>query len=247
MIPFVKNSSSSVELLPKPTVETQKSSEWTVNNSSTSEFVNIHQVTITSSNQNEEKYSDENKLILQNIENLMRERNNAQLLRQQREREQEEFSVTSKDDLGFTAPSERDPIGVSTLVVPDSQLAPEGCGVPVKPSQTIKGEFNEEILEPVDIPSVPDLSFLSISDRYMIGSAYNVVNRLERWDYIRRYSPSNTTGYIFDRDPITQEIMNEIQKDYGGHSGCSIAITMRNIQYIAENGFEDYKQSRIFR
>ena len=43
-------------------------------------------------------------------------------------------SVTSKDDLGFTAPkvpvkpspSERDPI-VSTLVVPDSQLAPFGC------------------------------------------------------------------------------------------------------------------------
>ena len=49
--------------------------------------------------------------------------------------------TTSKDDLGFTAPkvpvkpspSERDPI-VSTLVVPDSQLAPFGCGVPIKPS-----------------------------------------------------------------------------------------------------------------
>jgi len=35
-------------------------------------------------------------------------------------------SVTSKDDLGFTAPL------VSGLC---PQLAPEGCGVPVKPSK----------------------------------------------------------------------------------------------------------------
>ena len=68
------------------------------------------------------------------------------------------------------------------------------------------------------------------------------INRLNKWDYIHRYSPSVRTGYIFDRDPIIEEITNAINEDYNGHSGASMGYTMRRIEYIAKNGFESFKE-----
>jgi len=107
--------------------------------------------------------------------------------------------------------------------------------------------YNSEQLEPVDIPSDPDFSFLQNSDKNMIESAYHTVNRMEKWDYLRRYSPSKDTGYMFDRDPTIGEITNAINDNWdGGHSGCSMGCTMRRIQYIAENGFEKFKQDYLY-
>jgi hypothetical protein len=106
--------------------------------------------------------------------------------------------------------------------------------------------YNSEQLEPVDIPSDPDFSFLSKCDQNMIESAYHTVNRMESWDYLRRYSPSKDTGYIFDSDPTIGEITNAINDNWdGGHSGCSMGYTMRRIQYIANNGFQDFKQDYL--
>ena len=106
--------------------------------------------------------------------------------------------------------------------------------------------YNSEQLEPVDIPSDPDFSFLSKCDKNMIESAYHTVNRMEKWDYLRRYSPSKDTGYMFDQDPTIGEITNAINDNWdGGHSGCSMGYTMRRIQYIANNGFQDFKQDYL--
>jgi hypothetical protein len=97
-------------------------------------------------------------------------------------------------------------------------------------------------LAPVDIPENPDFSFLIENEVNMIQSAYHTVSRLNKWDYMRRYNPSNQTGYMFDRDQTMGEITSAIDENYrGGHSGVSMAITMRRIQYIAKNGFEKFK------
>ena len=107
----------------------------------------------------------------------------------------------------------------------------------------ILGTFNSEELEPVDIPVNPDFSFLDSNEKNMIQSAYKTLNRLNKWDYMRRYNPSNQLGYMFDKDETIDEITNAIDNDYQmGHSGFSMAFTMRNIQYIAKNGFEKYKE-----
>ena len=107
--------------------------------------------------------------------------------------------------------------------------------------------YNSEQLEPVDIPSDADFSFLNKSDKDMIESAYHTVNRMEKWDYLRRYSPSKDTGYMFDHDPTIEEITNAINDNWdGGHSGCSMGYTMRRIQYIANNGFQNFKQDYLY-
>lgn len=109
----------------------------------------------------------------------------------------------------------------------------------------IPSTFNTEELPLVDIPENPDFSFLDNHRKHMIQSAYLTINTLNKWDYVRRYNPSNSTGYLFDDDVVIAEIMSEIENHYGGHSGTSIAYTMRTMQFIAENGFENFKQEML--
>jgi hypothetical protein len=74
----------------------------------------------------------------------------------------------------------------------------------------------------------------------MIESAYRVMNSLGAWDYLRRYSPSRSSGYTFDLG--INRIMNKIQDEYDLHSGASIAYTMRRIEFIAKNGLSFFRQ-----
>jgi hypothetical protein len=39
--------------------------------------------------------------------------------------------------------------------------------------------------------------------------------------------------------------MSEIDNDYGGHSGSSIAITCRHLEFIAKNGIQQYVKEFI--
>ena len=57
------------------------------------------------------------------------------------------------------------------------------------------------------------------------------------WTYLRNNPPSESTGYMFSADPVFGAIMNNMQV---GHSGCSYAWTMRNLQYIASHGMDAY-------
>jgi len=108
-----------------------------------------------------------------------------------------------------------------------------------------KGTYNSDHLPPIDIPEHPDLSFLDQSDRRMIESAYHVMNRLGAWDYMRRYTPTHRLGYSFDPDLAINRIMNEINHEYGLHSGVSVGYTMRRIEFIAKNGLSFFRQQYI--
>lgn len=79
------------------------------------------------------------------------------------------------------------------------------------------------------------------TERKMYISAYNVITKLGLWDELRNIDPGNT-GYMFSLDPKINNIMNHINNDYGLHSGCSIALTMRVMQHIAKYGYDGYRE-----
>ena len=47
---------------------------------------------------------------------------------------------------------------------------------------------------------------------------------------------------MFCNDPTIKIIMNNIANAYNGHSGCSMAYTMRNIEFIAKNNINEFKK-----
>lgn len=95
--------------------------------------------------------------------------------------------------------------------------------------------------------SIPSGDFnalpLSDEDREMIGSAYQAVSSVEGgWDFLRTYDPGHG-GFMFSTPPPKmEEIQNAILAAYGGHSGASYGGTLRNIEFIAKQGWDAYVQ-----
>lgn len=79
------------------------------------------------------------------------------------------------------------------------------------------------------------------SDRMMLESAYNVVSVLEMWNFLKTFEPGDN-GFLFTKNESASEIMNKLCDDYPGHSGASLACTMRTMQFIAKNGIEELKK-----
>jgi hypothetical protein len=84
-----------------------------------------------------------------------------------------------------------------------------------------------------------------ISDRWdkkMIVSAYIAIDKVpDDWDYLKTFV-TGEDGFMFSRDKRITEITDRINKEYSdGHSGLSMAYTMRAMESIAKNGFDKYK------
>jgi hypothetical protein len=81
-----------------------------------------------------------------------------------------------------------------------------------------------------------------LSSRTMIKSAWDAVEQLEMWSYMRKDSYS----YMLSGDTELIKILAKIEElGYRGHSGCSFCWTMRQIQDIAQNGEAEFRQSWI--
>jgi hypothetical protein len=72
------------------------------------------------------------------------------------------------------------------------------------------------------------------SDKEILDRAEKVITTLEMWDFLKNYELPINTSFSDCTDKKILNIMNEIQKDYDGHSGASLAITMRNLHKIAK-------------
>jgi hypothetical protein len=90
--------------------------------------------------------------------------------------------------------------------------------------------------------SVNTFNFIQdINTRIMLSTAFNAVTQLELWDFIREFS-NNNTSFTFSDDIRVSQIYNKIEElGYYGHSGASFGYTLREIEYIAINGLEDYE------
>lgn len=94
---------------------------------------------------------------------------------------------------------------------------------------------------PLDFPASPDLSFMKSPDSAFI-SGYSVVNNNEAWKLLSNFKGDS---FMFTKEPEIVSLMDKINDAYGGHSGASIGCLMRQLEYIANNGFSKYKQEYI--
>jgi hypothetical protein len=82
--------------------------------------------------------------------------------------------------------------------------------------------------------------FMYVKDknsREMLVNAWNAINQLELWNYMRR----ETYSYMFrDDEEILKITLKMEELGYNGHSGFSFGWTMRQMQYIAKYGEEKY-------
>jgi hypothetical protein len=88
-------------------------------------------------------------------------------------------------------------------------------------------------------PLDPDFSCISSEHvRRMVQSAYECVQIQEKWLLLYQYNVDETRGFMFATSPEINDLMSKIDDHYqGGHSGCSMGMTMRMIHYIAIYGF----------
>jgi hypothetical protein len=79
-------------------------------------------------------------------------------------------------------------------------------------------------------------------ERRMIQSAYDTITKYNHWEYMHNFTVDAATGFMSNRDPDMKQLMTYIDNDYMGHSGGSMAFTMRKIHFIAIYGVDEYKR-----
>lgn len=96
-----------------------------------------------------------------------------------------------------------------------------------------------------------DLSFLDDSwAADMLRDAMNAVvlaqedaeilkQEIDVWNYLSTYEPPRGEGFMFSRgDIVVESVQRNMQV---GHSGSSMAMTMRQLQLLAKIGFPQYR------
>jgi hypothetical protein len=73
----------------------------------------------------------------------------------------------------------------------------------------------------------------------MTECAYMTISRLEKWEYLRNYVVDENKGFMWTEEPTINELMYEINHNYydGGHSGGTMACTIRTMDFIAKHRF----------
>ena len=77
-----------------------------------------------------------------------------------------------------------------------------------------------------------------------LKSAHKAVTRCELWNWLQNYEPEEGKGFMFTSGvPELDRLNKELMKDpvNGGHSGSSYACIMRNMEFIAKNGYQEFK------
>lgn len=75
--------------------------------------------------------------------------------------------------------------------------------------------------------------------RTMLENAWKAINLTETWDFVSQPIES----FMWSNDKRICIITEKMEKlGYNGHSGFSFGWTMRNMQYLAQNGEEEFKK-----
>lgn len=67
----------------------------------------------------------------------------------------------------------------------------------------------------------------------MIKTAMDVIKETKSEQLIMNYNEEG--GFMFTNNEKINKIMSEISSKYGGHSGASLAQTLRSCQYFLSN------------
>jgi hypothetical protein len=143
-------------------------------------------------------------------------------------------------------------IGIETLIAA-AIIAAEDIDAEIPPTPRAEVEVVEESKYPRSLQEVAalDLSFLKDSwAADMLRDAMNAVvlaqenpqilqKGIDAWTYLSTYEPPSGEGFMFSRGDIVVESVQ--QKMQVGHSGNSMAMTMRHLQLLAKIGFPEYR------
>jgi len=72
----------------------------------------------------------------------------------------------------------------------------------------------------------------------MLKDAYNAITITGMWAWFAGHVPAEGEGFMFNTHP-NMKIIEQAMK-YEGHSGFSYAWTMRQMEFIAKGGWENY-------
>ena len=87
----------------------------------------------------------------------------------------------------------------------------------------------------MDLSQCIDMDVLS---KTMINDAINAVTKADMWETLKDLTFPGEGGFMFSRDTRLELINKNIE--YQSHSGSSYGWTMRQVEYIAKNGFEAF-------
>lgn len=83
------------------------------------------------------------------------------------------------------------------------------------------------------------------STREFLKSAHKAISICELWNWIRIYEPPPNEGFMLSIKPELNRIKQEMWKDPSNvfHSGASFGGIMRDMEYIAKHGYENFKRT----
>jgi len=86
------------------------------------------------------------------------------------------------------------------------------------------------------------------STKEFLKSAHAAITLCELWDWMRTYQPPHNTGFMWTKTPELDRLNQQMWKDpiNSNHSGSSYGAIMREMEYIAKNGYDTYKQKTFF-
>ena len=83
------------------------------------------------------------------------------------------------------------------------------------------------------------------STKEFLKSAHKAITLCKLWDWMRIYQPPPNKGFMWSKTPELDRLNQQMWKDpiNENHSGYSYACIMRNMEYIAKNGYKKFKNT----
>jgi hypothetical protein len=106
-------------------------------------------------------------------------------------------------------------------------------------------ENNIEVFDELDYGNGEFDFVTDRSIREFLKSAHKAISLCELWNWLRIYEPEPNKGFIWSKSPELDRINKQMWKDpvNGYHSGSSYGFIMREMEYIAKNGYNNYKNT----
>jgi hypothetical protein len=142
-------------------------------------------------------------------------------------------------------------IGVETLIAA-TIIAAEDIDAEIAATPRV-----EESKYPHSLQEVAELDLSFMKDEWladMLRDAMNAVvlaqenpeiikRKIDVWTYLSTYEPPSGEGFMFSRgDIVVESVQNHMQV---GHSGGSMAGTMRHLQLLAKIGLPEYREGYL--
>jgi hypothetical protein len=87
--------------------------------------------------------------------------------------------------------------------------------------------------------------FTGHPDENILMTMYNTITELKLWNWLSEYFPEEKKGFMFSSAPEIQEIIHH-DPNASIHSGASFAICLREMEYIAKNGWNNYCKNNSY-